>query len=95
MLLRMSDAYSRHFSVEGLYCNPSIFWRIFQIVEYTILVQYLFPEIPQETLNMLENFLNQKIVKTLYSSKGYSIWGKLINYFKFPFPFQTIFPDWE
>ena len=50
----MSDAYSRH--LPPMLCNltPELFWRIFQIVEYKILVQYVFPEIPQEILNFQE-----------------------------------------
>ena len=101
-------------------CNPSIFWRVFQIIEYKILVHYFFPrnfpgnikfpKLPdigefqifqvysggkysREILNMLESSLNQKIVRTLYISKGYSMFGELIDYFKCPS--QTIFPDWK
>ena len=61
-----------------------MFWRIFQIVEYKIFVQYFFPGIPQEILNMLESSLNQKIVRILYISKIYSILGELIDHFKCP-----------
>ena len=39
-------------------------------------------EYPRELLSMLENSLSQKIVRAFYISRGYSIFGELINYFK-------------
>ena len=71
------------------------FHELSDIGEYQIFQVYSGCEYSRGTLNMLETSLNQKRVRTLYISKTYSMFGELIDYFKCPFPFQTIFPDWE
>ena len=63
------------------------------IGEFEIFQVYSGCEYSREILNLLENSLSQKIVRTLYISKGYSIFGQLIGYFKCPSHFQTILPD--
>ena len=43
-------------------------------------------------VNILENSLNQQMVTTLYCSKGYSIFGELINNLKLSIYFPTHIP---
>ena len=71
------------------------FQELPDIGEFQIFQVYSGCEYSMEILNMLESSLNQKIVRALYISKGYFIFGELFGYFKCPSPFQTIFPNWE
>ena len=71
------------------------FQELSDIEEFQIFLVCSGCEYSRKILNMLENSLNQKMVRTLYIFKGYSIFGELIKYFKCPSTFQPIFLGWE
>ena len=56
------------------------FEELRDIGEFQIFQAYSGGEYSRERLNMLESSPNQKIVRTLYISKGYSMFGELIDY---------------
>ena len=87
-ILYPHNVYSRHFSPEVMSCNPTIFWIIFQIVEYKILVQYFFPRNSPGNIKYARKLSkSENSQNTLYFQRIFHFWGiNWLFWMTIPFP---------